>query len=206
MRDANQIYLVDDEAAVRDALRFLLECHGFAVQAFDSGPALLQALQESPPDAACLLLDVRMEPMSGLRLFELLQAQGSRLPVIFLSGHGDISMAVEAVKQGAFDFVEKPFIDHALIAKLRAALALSATLQQQSASDGDLQLGLAELTERERQLMHLVAAGKFNKNIADEMHVSVRTVEVHRARVFAKLHVRSAAELATLLARLTPAR
>ena len=195
------IFIVDDEAPVRDALSFLFSSHGFQVQACDGGPALLQALQLGTPPCGCILLDVRMEPMSGLQLFDELQASAVPLPVIFLSGHGDIAMAVEALKQGAFDFIEKPFGDEVLVARVRAALRFCQEQKNQSSQNHAFASKLAQLTERERQLMRRVAAGKLNKVIADEMHIAVRTVEVHRSRVFAKLGVRSAAELATVLAK-----
>ena len=195
------VHLVDDEAAVRAALAFLLASHGLSVCSYDGGPALLQRLDAGPPLAGCILLDVRMEPLSGLQVYDELVARGLRTPVIFLTGHGDIRMVVAALKKGAFDFVEKPFGDAALVERVREALASDAA-QQQRLRDGDSRGALlAALTPREQDVMQRVAMGKLNKVIADEMNVSMRTVEVYRARVYAKLGVRSAAELATLLAR-----
>jgi two-component system response regulator DctR len=194
------VYLVDDEAPVRDALAFLFVSHGLVVQSFSSGVAFLDALDKGPLHG-CVLLDVRMEPMSGLQLHDELVARGVRTPVIFLSGHGDIPMAVEALKKGAFDFVEKPAGDAALVQRVRDAMAADHAQQARLAEGDALGARLAGLTQRELDVMHRVAAGKLNKVIADEMHVSVRTVEVYRARVYAKLGVRSAAEVATLLAR-----
>jgi two-component system, LuxR family, response regulator DctR len=195
------VHLVDDEAPVRAALEFLLASHGLAVCSYASGTALLQSLQDSPALSGCILLDVRMEPLSGLQVYDELVARGVPTPVIFLTGHGDIRMAVAALKKGAFDFVEKPFGDAALVERVRDALALDAA-QQQRQRDGDSRgVLLAALTPREQDVMQRVAAGKLNKVIADEMNVSMRTVEVYRARVYAKLGVRSSAELATLLAR-----
>jgi two-component system, LuxR family, response regulator DctR len=195
------VHLVDDEAPVRAALEFLLASHGLAVRSYASGTALLQSLQDSPALSGCILLDVRMEPLSGLQVYDELVARGVPTPVIFLTGHGDIRMAVAALKKGAFDFVEKPFGDAALVERVRDALALDAA-QQQRQRDGDSRgVLLAALTPREQDVMQRVAAGKLNKVIADEMNVSMRTVEVYRARVYAKLGVRSSAELATLLAR-----
>ncbi len=195
------VHLVDDEAAVRDALVFLLATHGLKARAYAGGAEFLAAL-EAAPLRGCVVLDVRMEPMSGLQLHDELVARGVALPVIFLSGHGDIPMAVEALHKGALDFVEKPFSDEALVRRIERALALEA---ERHAAQGDRERDLARLarlSERERDVMRLVAAGKLNKVIADELNISVRTVEVHRARVFAKLEVRSAAEVASLLARL----
>ncbi|RFO96100.1 DNA-binding response regulator [Rhodoferax lacus] len=196
------VHLVDDEATVRAALEFLLASHGLAVCSYGGGRALLERLDAGPPLVGCILLDVRMEPLSGLQVHDELVARGVHTPVIFLTGHGDIRMAVAALKKGAFDFVEKPFGDAALVERVRDALALDAE-QQQRLRDGDSRgVRLAALTPREQDVMQRVAAGKLNKVIADEMNVSMRTVEVYRARVYAKLGVRSSAELATLLARM----
>ena len=195
------VYLVDDEAAVLDALGFLLTSRGLAVRAFASGPVLLAAIDATPrPLTGVFLLDIRMEPVSGLRVFDELMARRLRNPVLFLSGHGDIPMAVEALKNGAFDFLEKPYSDNALADRVEQALAVDAAMHHTNARSEERHARLSSLTEREHDVMLRVAAGKLNKVIADELHVSVRTVEVHRARVFAKLGVRSAAEVATLLA------
>ncbi|MEY4754412.1 MAG: hypothetical protein RJA44_2087 [Pseudomonadota bacterium] len=193
------VHLVDDEASVREALSFLFSSHGLNVCSYPDGPALLAAL-EGAPVHGCLLLDVRMEPMSGLQLHDELIARGVSLPVIFLSGHGDIPMAVDALRKGALDFVEKPFSDHALVERVQRALVLARSQHQQHAAQGAASQRLASLSEREREVMQRVAAGKLNKVIADELHIAMRTVEVHRAKVFSKLGVKSAAELATLLA------
>jgi two-component system response regulator DctR len=200
------VYLVDDEAAVLDALSFLLASRGMRVQALPGGPELLKAIEAAPqPLRGVIVLDVRMEPMSGLRVHDELVARGVRNPVLFLSGHGDIPMAVEALKKGAFDFLEKPCSDNALADRIEQALKVEAAMHAGDAEAAERQARLSSLTEREREVMQRVAAGKLNKVIADELHVSVRTVEVHRARVYAKLGVRSAAEVATLLAHLPPA-
>ncbi len=198
------VHLVDDDPGVRDALAFLLRSRGLDVRAFDGGPALLEALdRETPlngPPRGVFLLDVRMEPMTGTRLHDELLARQLKNPVLFLSGHGDIPMVVEALKKGAFDFLEKPYSDNALVDRLEQALAVARAMHAEGAETAERSARLASLTEREREVMQRVAAGKLNKVIADELHVSVRTVEVHRARVFAKLGVRSAAEVATLIA------
>ena len=199
------VYLLDDEAAVRDALGFLLGSRGLTVRTFANGPELLAAVDaalatSARPLTGVFVLDVRMEPMSGLRVFDELVARRLRNPVLFLSGHGDIPMAVEALKNGAFDFLEKPYSDNALADRIAQALAVDCAMHQTDARSEERSARLASLTEREHEVMQRVAAGKLNKVIADELHVSVRTVEVHRARVYAKLGVRSAAEVATLLA------
>ncbi|KPF69850.1 histidine kinase [beta proteobacterium AAP99] len=197
-----RVILADDEPAVRDAIAFLLESRGLAVSAFESAEALLAWLDGAPRlETACFLLDVRMEGMSGLALQDALLARGLAHPIIFLTGHGDVPMAVDALKRGASDFLQKPYSDNTLVDRLEEALAADgqrhARAQRQQAEAGRL----AALTPREREVMQLVAAGKLNKVIADELCISVRTVEVARARVFEKLGVRSAAEVATLLAR-----
>ena len=199
------VYLLDDEAAVRDALAFLLVSRGLQVRAHASGPELLAAVDaevaaSARPLTGVFLLDIRMEPMSGLAVHEALMARRLRNPVLFLSGHGDIPMAVEALKNGAFDFLEKPYSDNALADRIEQAIAVDAAMHKHDARAAERAARLASLTEREHEVMQRVAAGKLNKVIADELHVSVRTVEVHRARVYAKLGVRSAAEVATLLA------
>ena len=198
---AGIVYLLDDEAAVLDALTFMLTSRGLDVRPHATGSALLTTVDATPrPLPGVFLLDIRMEPMSGLRVFDELQARRLRNPVLFLSGHGDIPMAVDALKNGAFDFLEKPYSDNALAVRVEQALAVDATMHQHDARAAERAARLQSLTEREREVMQRVAAGKLNKVIADELHVSVRTVEVHRARVYAKLGVRSAAEVATLQA------
>ncbi len=201
LSDKGIVYLVDDEAVVRDALVFLLGSRGLIVHAFDSGPALLNFLVDvARPVRGVFVLDVRMEPMSGLQLHEELNALGLRNPLLFLSGHGDIPMVVEALKKGAFDFLEKPYGDNKLVDRIEQALAVEAASYVHDAVVHERAARLASLSDREREVMKRVAAGKLNKVIADELHIAVRTVEVHRARVFAKVGVRSAAELAGWLA------
>lgn len=201
MTPAAPVYLVDDETAVRDALAFLLASRGLEVRAYDSGPMLLAAMDAARhPVRGVFLLDVRMEPMSGLQLHEALRARQIRNPVLFLSGHGDIPMAVEALKNGAFDFLEKPYSGNTLAERVEQALVVEAAAHALDARASEREARFASLSEREQEVMVRVAAGKLNKVIGDELHIVVRTVEVHRARVFAKLGVRSAAELATLLA------
>lgn len=200
------VYIVDDEDVVRDALAWLLRSRRLLSEGFASAEAFEAAAEQRAatragdwPDApACVLLDVRMPGMSGLALFERLIERGwlASLPVIFLTGHGDVPTAVAAVKRGAFDFVEKPFSNNALVDRVEQALQSSAQALAQRRQHGDVALRLAELTERERDVMQLVVKGRPNKLIADELHISVRTVEVHRARIFEKMGVKSAVELA----------
>ena len=198
---AGIVYLLDDEAAVLDAIAFMLTSRGLDVRPHATGPALLVTVDATPrPLPGVFLLDIRMAPMSGLRVHEELMARRLRNPVLFLSGHGDIAMAVDALKNGAFDFIEKPYSDNALAVRVEQALAVDAAMHQNDARAAEREARLQSLTEREREVMQRVAAGKLNKVIADELHVSMRTVEVHRARVYAKLGMRSAAEVATVLA------
>ncbi|WP_423597760.1 response regulator transcription factor [Roseateles sp. MS654] len=195
------VHLVDDEAAVRDALAFLMRSHGLRVEAHASGPALFEALDRTIDPHGCIVLDVRMEPLSGLQVHDELIARGVPLPVIFLSGHGDIPMAVDAMQKGAVDFVEKPFNDQALVNKVQRAIAMDVHRWREARAHADVAGKLASLTDREREVAVLVAAGKLNKQVADELGIAIRTVEVHRARAFTKLGLRSAAELATMLER-----
>jgi len=197
------VYIVDDDASVREALAWLLRSRRLGSQAFDSAEAFLEMIEGAhlPPRPACLLLDVRMPGMSGLALFDRLAERGLQqaLPVIFLTGHADVPTAVGAVKRGAFDFCEKPFSDNALVDRVEQALAQSATIVQAQEVRARLRQRLGELTDRERAVMQLVIEGLPNKRIADQLDISVRTVEVHRARVFDKMEVKSAVELANLL-------
>jgi two-component system response regulator DctR len=200
------VYIVDDEDVVRDALAWLLRSRRLLSEGFASAEAFEAALHDRAeasgkpwPDApACLLLDVRMPGLSGLALFERLveRADLQVLPVIFLTGHGDVPTAVAALKRGAFDFVEKPFSNNALVDRVEQALALSAQALSQRRQQRQFAHRLAELTERERDVMRLVVEGRPNKLIADALNISVRTVEVHRAHVFEKMGVKSAVELA----------
>ncbi|MBK8117665.1 MAG: response regulator transcription factor [Candidatus Accumulibacter sp.] len=191
-------YLVDDDEAIRDSLGWLLESRGVTCVSYPSAEDFLAAW--SPSLAGCVLLDIRMDGMSGPELFDVLRERGSRLPVIFLTGHGDVPMAVSALKKGAFDFVEKPCNDNELVNRVIEALKLDEN-QRAAASGADSVNSLvSRLTTREQQVMDLVLAGKLNKVIADELQVSMRTVEVHRANLFEKMGVRTAVELAQLLA------
>ncbi|NJD87656.1 MAG: response regulator transcription factor [Betaproteobacteria bacterium] len=199
------IHIVDDEEALRDSLEWLLRSRDLPSRAFASGEAFL-AHARSPlasPDApGVILLDVRMDGMSGTELFERIQAESlcPAWPVIFLTGHGDVPMAVETLKQGAFDFVEKPFNDNSLVDRLAAALDESRRRLEESRQKLSLEERLAALTSREREVLDLVVEGHYNKVIADRLGIAMRTVEVYRARVFGKMGVKSAVELAAMLA------
>ena len=203
--EAATVHIIDDDPSVREAMAWLLRTRRLLSQAYASAAAFEQALGADEPAApGCILLDVRMPGMSGLTLFDRLLARGvpTLWPVIFLTGHADVPTAVDTVKRGAFDFCEKPFSDNALVDRVEQALALSRERLAQRAGRRAVQARMDELTERERAVMERVAGGLANKQIADELAISVRTVEVHRARVFEKMDVKSAVELANLLQKL----
>ena len=197
------VFIVDDDASVRSGLSWLLRSRHLPSQSFDSAEAFDAMLHSgcTQTQPCCLLLDVRMPGMSGLALFESLVARGlSRsMPVIFLTGHADLATAVDAVKRGAFDFCEKPVSDNALVDRIEQAIGHSGQVLERLAERQVVGRKLAELTERERAVMYRVVEGLPNKLIADKLDISVRTVEVHRARVFDKMAVKSAVELANLL-------
>lgn len=191
------VHILDDDPAVRDALQWLLQSRQVNAQAWNDPESFLQAADRSL--RGCLLLDVRMPSMSGIEVFDRLKAKACRLPVIFLTGHGDVPMAVSAIQNGAFDFVEKPYDDNALVDKVVRAIAKDAERGLHEDAAARIDECLAQLTAREQEVMQRILAGKLNKVIADELGIAMRTVEVHRARIFDKMKVRSAVELSQLL-------
>ena len=197
------VFIVDDDASVREALAWLLRSRRLLSDTFGSGEQFVAMLEGGfvPAQPCCLLLDVRMPGLSGLEVFDLLAARGlvDVMPVIFLTGHADVPTAVHMVKRGAFDFCEKPFSDNALVDRIEQAITRSAEVLAAQRARQQLKARLQELTDRERDVMGLVVEGLPNKLIADQLDISVRTVEVHRARVFDKMEVKSAVELANLL-------
>lgn len=197
------VYIVDDDASVREALAWLLRSRRLTSETFASAEAFDERIAGAFAIASpsCALLDVRMGGMSGLAMFEKLIGYGllPTLPVIFLTGHADVPTAVDAVKRGAFDFCEKPFSDNVLVDRIEQALMQSAAALAELSEHTGLRARLDGLTERERDVMALVVEGLPNKLVADQLDISVRTVEVHRARVFDKMQVKSAVELANLL-------
>jgi two-component system, LuxR family, response regulator DctR len=197
------IFIVDDDASVREALAWLLRSRRLSSESFASAEAFEARLAEEPLSdrPQCLLLDVRMPGTSGLVLFDRLAERGllGAMPVIFLTGHADVPTAVDAVKRGAFDFCEKPFSDNALVDRVEQALGASLRAIEAERARQVLKRRIGELTDRERDVMRCVIEGLPNKLIADQLSISVRTVEVHRARVFEKMEVKSAVELANLL-------
>lgn len=195
--NAPQVHLVDDDEAIRDALSWLLKSRGIVSSTYDSAETFLAAW--TPQLSGCIVLDMRMTGMSGLDCFDQLRTRQSQLPVIFLTGHGDVPLAVATLKKGAFDFFEKPFNDNDLVSRINEALTQHAALQAANATANSVNSRISRLTSREKQIMEQVLAGKFNKVIADELNISMRTVEVHRANLFDKMEVKTAVELANLL-------
>jgi two-component system response regulator FixJ len=186
------VYIVDDDPDVRDSLRLLLEASDFVVETFDSAAGFLGAAHAAN---ACLVTDVRMPGMDGLALQEELARRKNHIPVIIMTGHGDVPLAVRAMRAGAIDFLEKPFEEDALVASVNRALEQrSQSLNKISATEAAMEQ-LSLLTERERQVLDLLVAGNPNKVIAYELQISPRTVEIHRARVMEKMHARSLADL-----------
>jgi two-component system response regulator DctR len=197
------VYIVEDDASVREALAWLLRSRHLPSESYPGGEEFDAMLGRgfAPEQPCCLLLDVRMPGMSGLALFDKLVQRGlvEAMPVIFLTGHADVPTAVDMVKRGAFDFCEKPFSDNALVDRVEQAIRQSRGVLAARREKNQLQMRIAELTERERDVMRLVVEGLPNKLIADQLDISVRTVEVHRARVFDKMEVKSAVELVNVL-------
>jgi two-component system response regulator DctR len=194
------LHIIDDEDVLRDALLWLAQSRAIPAKAYSKAKDFLTHLEqhfEFASEGDCILLDVRMAEMSGTTLFNLLTEKQltQRLPVIFLTGHGDVPMAVDTLKRGAFDFFEKPFNDNALMDRVQEALASSI----QAGLAHQVQARLQTLSQREHEVLKLILQGKLNKIIADELTISLRTVEVHRANIFHKMQIKSAIELAGIL-------
>lgn len=187
------VFIVDDDDAVRSSLRLLVKASGFPVIAYASANEFLAAWRPEQP--GCLILDVRMPGMSGIELQQELNQRGAIIPVIFISGHGDIPMAVGAIQHGAFDFLSKPFGDQELIDRVRRALEADASQRKMLAERELLRSRLESLTPREQEVLALVVQGKANKVMAGDLGVSQRTVEIHRARVMEKMGAQSLAQL-----------
>jgi len=193
MSIAPTVYIVDDDAAVRDALGLLLSLHGYRSAFFSDAESFLGAW--TPEAAGCLLLDIRMPGMDGLTLQKKLGELGSRLPVLIITGHGDVHSAREAFRSQAVDFLEKPLQEAQLVSAIEEALARAAARSQGGGASPDYLKRRASLTPREGEVMELVVAGRHNREIAAELGISVRTVEVHKSRVMEKLGVESIADL-----------
>jgi len=187
------IYIVDDDEALRDSLVWLLESNNYRVAQFESAEAFLKAYR--PEMAGCLVLDVRMPGMSGLELYERLRDRHATLPVVFITGHGDVPMAVSVLKKGAVDFIEKPFSDRDMLKLIDQCLATERENRDRLRQDAAVARRLDHLTGREMEVLELIIAGRLNKQIADDLGISIKTVEVHRARVMEKMEASSLAEL-----------
>ena len=200
------IHIVDDDADVRDGLAWLFDSRGYQAATWHGGDEFLQALGPQAASAdwgpAVVLLDVRMAPLSGLATFERLQRLGCPWPVLFLTGHGDVGTAVEAVKNGAWDFLEKPFQDNMLVDRVEQAMHAALAQTDAEREDQRLRQALASLSPREREVLDELIRGHYNKNIAERLGITARTVEFHRANIFEKLGAESAIELAHKLGRL----
>ncbi|HUR21756.1 MAG TPA: response regulator transcription factor [Vicinamibacterales bacterium] len=191
------VMVVDDDAGVRNAMRTLLKSVGLTSQLHASAHEFLSAYK--PAQAGCLVLDIRMPGMSGLELQQELNVRGATIPVIFMTGHGDVPMAVEAMQHGAFDFLQKPFRDQDLLDRIQKAIARDAKLRESLVEHTRIRAHVESLTEREREVLDLMILGKQNKAIAQDLGVSPRTIEIHRARVMEKMNVQSVAELVRMM-------
>jgi two-component system response regulator FixJ len=187
------VCIVDDDEAVRDSLQVLLESMGYAVRAFESGVAFLEDC--ATLEAGCVLLDVRMPQMSGLEVQQRLQTERPDLPVVIVTGHGDVTMAVQAMRVGAIDFIEKPFNDDILLASVQNALSLAEQAQQKDEVKAAIQRSIDRLTPREREVFDQLIIGHANKVVARVLDCSPRTVEIHRARIMEKMAATSVAQL-----------
>jgi two-component system response regulator FixJ len=187
------VYIVDDDQSIRLAMEFLMRSVGIDYAIFQSGDDFLG--QYSNEFAGCLVLDIRMPGLGGLELQEKLIEMDSGLPIIFITGHGDVPMAVEAMQKGAVDFIQKPFRDQDLLDRIGTAMQADRERRSERRQKADVQERIAKLTKREKEVLDLVVTGKPNKVIAYELGVSQRTVEIHRARVMEKMQARSLADL-----------
>ena len=188
-----KVYVVDDDPAVRDSLEILLKLAGFDVSAFESAVKFLSDAQPGAGD--CLIADIRMPEMDGLTLQQELLRRGSQLPLIIITGHGDVPLAVQVMKAGAVDFLEKPFARETLLAAIRNALERAQQPTVSNDARQEILRRLARLTEREREVYELVVAGKLSKQIAFELGASPRTIEIHRGRVMQKMEARTVQDL-----------
>jgi FixJ family two-component response regulator len=196
------VFVVDDDDAVRDSLRLLLKSAGLECQSYGSAQEFLAVYDTCHP--GCLVLDVRMPGMSGLEMQQELNLRGATLPVIFITGHGDIPMAVEAMQHGAFDFLQKPFRDQELLDRIHRALERDAENRTRLRHTDRIRERLATLSPREREVLELVTQGKANKMVAGDLGVSQRTVEIHRAHVMQKMEAGSLAELVRMMMAVAP--
>jgi len=199
-----QIHIVDDDASFRRSLAFLLESVGWQVVPHAGAEDFLTVCPELPPDLGCLVLDIRMPSMSGLELQQILRSRDWSVPIVFMTGHGDIELAVQAMKYGASDFLEKPFKDQAMLDAVSAAVRRGSAERAETAQREAARVALARLSPRESEVARLVALGHPNKVVARELDISEKTVHIHRQHVMEKAGIGSAAELARLILRANP--
>jgi FixJ family two-component response regulator len=197
-----KVMVVDDDAGVRNAMRVLLKSVGLESALYASAQEFLEGYESTQP--GCLLLDIRMPGMSGLDLQQQLNLRGAVIPVIFMTGHGDIPMAVEAMQHGAFDFLQKPFRDQDLLDRVQRALSRDTENRSRLRHTDRIRERLASLSPREREVLNLVTQGKANKMVASDLGVSQRTVEIHRAHVMQKMEASSLAELVRMMMTIAP--
>ena len=200
MTDAPEVFVVDDDPSVRSSLKFLISTVGLHVETFDSAEAALQKLTPDAP--GCLVLDVRLRGLSGLDLQSELAARNCQVPIVFITGHGDIPMSVRAMKAGAVEFLTKPFRDQDLLDAVRVALERDRTRREQEKEKIELQQRFDSLTSREREVISMVVAGKLNKQIADQLGTAENTIKVHRSRAMDKMHAQSVADLVRMFEKL----
>jgi two-component system response regulator FixJ len=193
MNDSQTVFIVDDDEGVRDGLSLLLATVGVSCELYESAQAFLDTYDDCK--RGCLVLDIRMPRMTGLDLQKKLREMGSALPVIFITGHGDIPMAVEAMRRGALDFIRKPFREHDLLERINEALNIDEDAHRRALDREALAERLSTLSQREKEVFDRVADGQMNKVIAADLGISERTVEVHRGQVMKKLDVRTLAQL-----------
>jgi two-component system response regulator FixJ len=199
MTNAPIVYVIDDDDAARHSLRFLVECAGHEVRDYDSALAFLAALPEgAQPEPGCIVTDVRMPEMTGVELIERLKQLQVREPVIVITGHADVPMAIQAMKAGVSDFIEKPFAEGAMLAAIETALARRSLEARAHSERSEVERRIESLSTREREVMEALVEGKANKVIAFDLGISARTVEVYRAHVMAKMRVKSLSELVRL--------
>ena len=188
-----RVYLIDDDPAMRDSLSFLLSTQDIQVEAFESPLTFLESAV--PLNSGCIITDMRMPEMTGLQLVRKVQEKGGCAPIILITGHGDVPLAVEAMKAGVSDFIEKPFSDDVIIGAVHAAFARAATMDRLEMEKAEAIARIESLTPREREVMDGLVAGRANKVIADDLKISARTVEIYRANVMTKMNAQSLSEL-----------
>lgn len=196
------VYIVDDDEAVRDSLQWLIETEGYQVKCFEDPEVFLEQLQW--PQSCVLLLDIRMPKISGLEVQKTLIDRGIRIPTVFITGHGDVTLAVETMKSGAVDFLEKPFDEAKIKALIHQHMASAKALAESSRIDEHINRLYSKLTARELQVLERIVSGRLNKQIADDLNISIKTVEAHRANIMDKLQVTTVADLLKIALRKSP--